>query len=769
MLNTLTGGNLTRRTLGLIVCEHVLIVAAVVLSARLRFSERSWILFTFEGGLQKSILIAVVCQVCLYYADLYDLRILADRRELFVRSVQALGATSLLLAVIYFWFPDLVVGRGVFFIASTLVILVVAGWRFAFEWFSQWTGPRERLLLVGRSPAAVELVRELHDRRRELGVQIVGFVDPDPAMVGTPVLNPAVIGTIDDIPAIVRAQAVDRVVVSLADARGKLPVDKLLEMKLSGVHFDYLASVYERYTGKIAVENLRPSWLIFSDGFRKTRTLTAAKRLIDVYFAGIGLFLAVPIMIVTAIAVKLSSRGPCLYHQQRVGQHGRVFTVHKFRSMWMDAEAETGATWAQATDTRITTVGRFLRRTRLDELPQLWNVLIGDMSLVGPRPERPEFVSQLSREIPFYGQRHVVRPGLTGWAQIRYTYGASVEDALKKLQYRPVLHQEHVDCVRSLHSVLDDQDGHPETRRLGAITMRESATVVNAMTVDVEDYFHVSAFEGIVARADWARMESRVCENTDRLLAIFEQAGVHATFFVLGWVAEQFPELIRRIAAKGHEIASHGFEHRLIYNQTPLAFREDVRRAKQVLESAAGVPVAGFRAPSYSVTGRSLWALDVLMEEGYSYDASIFPIHHDRYGIPQSPRHPYRFKRGGQYLIEVPGSTVRVGAANLPVAGGGYFRILPYGWTRWGMHRINDHERRPAFFYLHPWELDPDQPRLSAGLLSRFRHYWNLDETEGRVTRLLADFSFDSLRNVIGEAPEQVFDLASDPFSLTAH
>ncbi len=274
-------------------------------------------------------------------------------------------------------------------------------------------------------------------RRHELGVEIVGFIDPDPARVGEPVINPGVIGTIEDIPSIVRARAVDRVVVSLADARGKLPMEKLLRMKLEGATtFDHLATVYEEYTGKIAIENLRPSWLIFSSGFRKTRALVAAKRLIDIVASAVGLLALLPLMLVVGLAVRLTSRGPALYHQRRVGESGRVFTLHKFRSMRVDAEAGTGAVWAaKAGDARVTRVGRVLRMTRLDELPQLWNILVGEMSLVGPRPERPEFVQSLTLEIPFYGERHVVKPGLTGWAQVRYTYGASVEDALEKLQY----------------------------------------------------------------------------------------------------------------------------------------------------------------------------------------------------------------------------------------------------------------------------------------------------------------------------------------------
>ncbi|MGH9410493.1 MAG: TIGR03013 family XrtA/PEP-CTERM system glycosyltransferase, partial [Vicinamibacterales bacterium] len=424
-----------RRTVLLIGYEHLLIVAAVFAGAWVRLGTE-FIVASRVDILQKAMLIGVVTQLCLYYADLYDLRSITDRRDLFMRIVQALGGTSLLLALVYFWLPTLMIGRGVFMVAALLVITVVTGWRLGFEWLSRRMSPRERWLLVGTSAAAVSLTRELFERRQELGIDIVGFVDPDPMKVGLPVLNPGVIGTIEDIPSIVRARGVDRVIVSLADARGKLPMDKLLEMKLDGdVSFAHLPEVYEDYTGKIAVENLRPSWLIFSEGFRKTRLLRAGKRALDLVAAGGGLVIAAPFLLLVAILVRLTSPGSALYHQQRVGQHGRIFMVHKFRSMRTDAEAKTGAVWATANDSRVTRFGRFMRRSRIDELPQLWNVLKGDMSFVGPRPERPEFVASLVEQIPFYGLRHAVRPGLTWWAQVRYTYGASVEDALEKLQY----------------------------------------------------------------------------------------------------------------------------------------------------------------------------------------------------------------------------------------------------------------------------------------------------------------------------------------------
>jgi sugar transferase (PEP-CTERM system associated) len=430
-------GRVTVRIGTLAVIEHLLVVVAVLLAAAGRLgADRVSADLIANGLLWRAVLIALVLQVSLHYSDLYDLRTLTDRRALVIGLIQALGGASLVLAVLYYWVPSLIIGRGVFVIASVLVIGLVAGWRLAFEWLSLRVAPAERLLIVGTSEASVALARELFQRRQELGVDLVGFVDPDPGRVGAPVINPGVIGTVADIPSIVRQNRVDRVVVSLADARGKLPMGELLQMKLlDGVQFDHLASVYEEYTGKIAVENLRPSWLIFSNGFRKSRLLAASKRACDILIAAVGLLATSWALLLSAIAIKLSSPGPVFYHQRRVGRDGRTFMIHKLRSMRTDAEAHTGAVWSTAGDPRVTAVGRLLRRTRLDELPQLWNILLGDMSFVGPRPERPEFVADLTEQIPFYGQRHVVRPGLTGWAQVRHSYGSTVEDALQKLQF----------------------------------------------------------------------------------------------------------------------------------------------------------------------------------------------------------------------------------------------------------------------------------------------------------------------------------------------
>ena len=269
--------------------------------------------------------------------------------------------------------------------------------------------------------------------------------------------------------------------------------------------------------------------------------------------------------------------------------------------------------------------------------------------------------------------------------------------------------------------------------------------LVNAMSVDVEDYFHASAFDRVVSRPTWPERESRVDANTRRMLDLFDAHQVRGTFFILGWVAARCQALVREIASRGHEIASHGFDHQLIYTLTREQFREDVRRAKGVLEQSAGCAVQGYRAPSFSIVRESLWALDVLIEEGHSYDASVFPIHHDRYGIPDAARHSQVIERPSGSIVEVPGSTVRFGGANWPIAGGGYFRLLPYQWTRWGIARVNAVDGEPVVFYIHPWEIDPEQPRLPVARVTRWRHYRGLDQTVTRLSQLMKDFRFDTV------------------------
>jgi polysaccharide deacetylase family protein (PEP-CTERM system associated) len=276
----------------------------------------------------------------------------------------------------------------------------------------------------------------------------------------------------------------------------------------------------------------------------------------------------------------------------------------------------------------------------------------------------------------------------------------------------------------------------------------------NAMTVDVEDYFHVAAFAGQIDPATWDGFSLRVERNTHRLLDLFDEHRVVATFFVLGWVAERCPHLVREIVSRGHEVACHGYSHQLVYKQTPAVFRAETIRAKACLEDQAQRPVLGYRAASYSIVRRSLWALDTLVELGFSYDSSIFPIRHDRYGIPGSPRWPYRLAApNGGSIVEFPLSTASFAGRHVPVAGGGYFRIYPYWFTHAALKRINRSDGKPFVFYLHPWEIDPGQPRVRAGILSTARHYTNLHRCEERLRSLLSGFEFAPAWDVLRTLP----------------
>lgn len=272
----------------------------------------------------------------------------------------------------------------------------------------------------------------------------------------------------------------------------------------------------------------------------------------------------------------------------------------------------------------------------------------------------------------------------------------------------------------------------------------------HSLSFDVEEHFQVSAFESPMRRRHWEQFESRVENNTEKLLGLLDQGGVHATFFILGWVAERYPALVRRIASAGHEVASHGYAHELITAQTPIAFREDIRKAKGILESILQQPVLGYRAPSFSITKDTMWAIQILVEEGYVYDSSIFPVVHDRYGVPSANPQLHQLSTPAGLLWEVPPSTVKCLGVRLPVAGGGYFRLYPYVVLRALLRKLEG-EGSPLVMYMHPWEFDPDQPRMEGSVLSRIRHYLNLTKTEGRMQALLQDFSFAPIRRVFPE------------------
>jgi sugar transferase (PEP-CTERM system associated) len=387
-----------------------------------------------RNGFYKAALATVFCLVSFYLFDLYDFVVIHDRRELVLRLMQALGLAWAALALMFYAVPQVMIGRGVSFISLPLALLLMVAWRLAIHWVLGHPDLGERILIVGSGPFAVEIARETLGRP-DAGFRVVGFVDSDPALVGKSLINPKVIGLTSELRSIVKKENIDRIVVAIGDRRGQFPTQELLRLSLSGdVSIEESASFYERLTGRVLLDMIRPSWLIFSSRGQRARLNELSRVIMHRAIALTGALLSSPIAIVTAILIKIDSRGPVLYMQERVGKNGRVFTLMKFRSMRVDAEKD-GPVWAKTEDQRMTRVGRIIRKIRVDEIPQFWNILRGDMNFVGPRPERPHFISQLAQEIPFYEQRHLIPPGLTGWAQIKYPYGASIEDAKQKLQY----------------------------------------------------------------------------------------------------------------------------------------------------------------------------------------------------------------------------------------------------------------------------------------------------------------------------------------------
>jgi sugar transferase (PEP-CTERM system associated) len=387
-----------------------------------------------QHGFYKAALAAAFCLSAFYLYDLYDFIIMHDRRELVLRLIQALGLAWVALAISFYLFPHLMIGRGVSLIALPLALFVMVAWRLMIHWFLGHPEIGERILIVGSGPLAIELAREALDRP-DAGFRIVGFADNDPELLGKSLINPRVVGLSSEMDKIVRRENIDRIVVAMGERRGQFPTDQLLQLSLSGnVSIEEGASFYERLTGRVHLDMMRPSWLIFSGRGRQARFNALLRVFLHRLVALIGAILSLPLAIITAILIKLDSRGPVLYKQERVGRNGRTFMVMKFRSMRTDAEKD-GPVWARSEDDRVTRMGRIMRKTRLDEIPQFWNILKGEMNFVGPRPERPHFVKQLAEEIPYYEQRHLIEPGLTGWAQIKYPYGSSIEDARQKLQY----------------------------------------------------------------------------------------------------------------------------------------------------------------------------------------------------------------------------------------------------------------------------------------------------------------------------------------------
>ena len=413
--------------------ESAFIMGMVVLGAYLRFRGDLNGLEAYEGFFYKAVLIVFIVQLCLYYFDLYDLKYFTSKLELAIRLLQSLGVSSVLLALLYYLFPDLIIGRGIFAISLVFMALVIIGWRLLYNYLLKARGFDERVVILGTGPLAKNLAKEMIERK-DTGFKIVGFISETPDRIGERLVNPSIIGDQTLISNIVKRERIDRIIVALEERRGKFPQAELLACKMKGIIIQEGINFFEHLTGRLQVESLRPSFLIFSDGFRKSKLALWGKRVTGFVISLISLTCLSPVILIISLLIKVDSKGPVLYKQERVGENGKVFGLLKFRSMQQNAEVN-GPVWAGEEDARVTRVGRWIRKGRLDEVPQMINVLKGDMSFVGPRPERPFFVEQLRKEIPYYDQRLVVKPGITGWAQIRYGYGASKEDALEKLKY----------------------------------------------------------------------------------------------------------------------------------------------------------------------------------------------------------------------------------------------------------------------------------------------------------------------------------------------
>jgi sugar transferase (PEP-CTERM system associated) len=431
----LRNSRLNGRTLLLILAEATLVYGAIIGAVYLRVGfEGAPEELVVKHGYLKAGIATFFCLATFYLFELYDFLVMHDRRELVLRLVQALGLAWIALALSFYTYPGLRLGRGISLIALPLALALMVLWRVSIHWFLGHPNIGERLLIVGSGNLAVELAREVLNRP-DAGYRIVGFVGTDADLLGKSLINPRVIGMTEELDEIVKREGIDRIVVAMGERRGQLPTNKLLQLSLAGqVNIEEGASFYERITGRVSLNMLRPSWLIFTGRGRQAKIAELSRITVHWVVALVGAILSLPIVILTAILIKLESRGPIFYMQERVGKNGRTFTLTKFRSMNVDAEQD-GPVWASKGDSRTTRVGRIIRKIRVDEIPQFWNILKGEMSFVGPRPERPHFVAQLAQEIPFYEQRHLIAPGLTGWAQIKYPYGASIEDARQKLQY----------------------------------------------------------------------------------------------------------------------------------------------------------------------------------------------------------------------------------------------------------------------------------------------------------------------------------------------
>jgi sugar transferase (PEP-CTERM system associated) len=415
------------RTLVLLIGEALIIWTSFLLGAVYELREDSYLVLNYEGGYLKILGVTVLVLLCSHWLDLYDTARLNTKGELYFRLLMVPGVLAFLLAGVAYVRPNYLLGSGSSAVGLIILTVALFGWRLGFTWLVQLPILVERVYVLGTGERAQRVVQGLR-QNPEIGVEIASWTGK---MEGAVTRDSVAAHLLE----IVHKQKVHRVIVAMPDRRGTIPMRELLDLRMQGVKIEEAATWLEKISGKIEVENLYPSWLVYGQGFRRSTAFIVIRRVVSVIISLLGLTLSLPLLPLIVLAIRFDSKGPVFYTQARVGKGGRVFNVVKFRTMRQDAEAANGPQWAGNNDPRVTRVGKFLRVSRLDEIPQLWCVLKGDMAFVGPRPERPEFIEWLSKEIPYYGVRHMVRPGLTGWAQVKYKYGSTVADAREKLQY----------------------------------------------------------------------------------------------------------------------------------------------------------------------------------------------------------------------------------------------------------------------------------------------------------------------------------------------
>lgn len=415
------------RTLVLLIGEALIVWTSFLLGAVYELREDSYLVLNYEGGYLKILGVTVLVLLCSHWLDLYDTARLNTKGELYFRLLMVPGVLAFILAGVAYVRPNYLLGSGSSAVGLLILTVALFGWRLGFTWLVQLPILVERVYVLGTGERAQRVVLGLR-QNPEIGVEIASWTGK---MEGA-VTRESVAAHLMEI---VHKQKVHRVIVAMPDRRGTIPMPELLQLRMQGVKIEEATSWLEKISGKIEVENLYPSWLVFGEGFRRSTAFKLVRRAVSIVISLIGLILALPLFPLIMLSIRLDSKGHVFYTQTRVGKAGRVFKVVKFRTMRQDAEAENGPQWAGNGDPRVTRVGKFLRSSRLDEIPQLWCVLKGDMAFVGPRPERPEMIELFSKDIPYYGVRHMVRPGLTGWAQVMYKYGSTVEDMREKLQY----------------------------------------------------------------------------------------------------------------------------------------------------------------------------------------------------------------------------------------------------------------------------------------------------------------------------------------------